>query len=128
MKAIKWRKAIKNCCSFYGFDIRLSQHIEISNIVNSKYFHYKITREKFEPEPEFASGFLARRSTTSAILILMPTHVQISLLRRMPLFTRRCGRDTICHLIHICICICISLLAIRITMSSWHRQYTSFNR
>ena len=42
---------------------------------------YKISREKFEPEPGFeprTSGFLARRSTTWAILVLMPTHVQIS--------------------------------------------------
>ena len=31
------------------------------------------------------SGFLARRSTTWAILVLMPAHVQISLLRRMSL-------------------------------------------
>ena len=54
----------------------------------SPLFHYKISREKFEPEPGFeprTSGFLARRSTTSAILVLMPAHVQISLLRRMPL-------------------------------------------
>ena len=36
----------------------------------------------FEPR---TSGFLARRSTTWAILVLMPAHVQISLLRRMPL-------------------------------------------
>ena len=43
--------------------------------------HYKISREKFEPEPGFkprTSGFLARRSTTSAILVLMPAHAQIS--------------------------------------------------
>ena len=34
-------------------------------------FHYKISREKFEPEPGFeprTSGLLARRSTTWAIL------------------------------------------------------------
>ena len=50
--------------------------------------HYKISREKFEPEPAFeprTSGFLARRSTTWAILVLMPAFVQISFLRRMPL-------------------------------------------
>ena len=44
---------------------------------------YKISREKFEPEPGFeprTSGFLARRSTTWAILFLMPARVQISLL------------------------------------------------
>ena len=48
----------------------------------------KISREKFEPEPEFkprTSGFLARRSATWAILILMLAYVQISLLRRIPL-------------------------------------------
>ena len=47
--------------------------------------NYQISREKFEPEPGFEpriSGFLARRSTTSAILVLMPAHAQISLLRR----------------------------------------------
>ena len=40
--------------------------------------HYRISREKFEPEPGFepqTSGFLAWRSTTSAILVLMPAHV-----------------------------------------------------
>ena len=50
--------------------------------------HYQISREKFEPEPGFkpqTSGFLAQRSTTWAILVLMPAHVQISLLRRMQL-------------------------------------------
>ena len=50
--------------------------------------YYKIPREKFEPELWFelrTSGFLARLSTTWAILVLMPAHVQISLLRRMPL-------------------------------------------
>ena len=50
--------------------------------------YYRISREKFEPEPGLeprTSGFLARRSTTSATLVLMPAHVQISLLRRMPL-------------------------------------------
>ena len=50
--------------------------------------NYNISREKFEPEPEFeprTSGFLARRSATWAILILMPANAQISLLRRMPL-------------------------------------------
>ena len=50
--------------------------------------HYKIVREKLEPEPGFeplTSGFLARRSATSAILVLMPAPVQMSLLRRMPL-------------------------------------------
>ena len=51
--------------------------------------YYKNSRGKFKPEPGFeprTSGFLARRSTTSAILVLMPAHVQMSLLRRMPLF------------------------------------------
>ena len=50
--------------------------------------YYKISREKLEPEPGFeprTSGFLARRSATWAILVLMPAHVHISLLRRMPL-------------------------------------------
>ena len=49
---------------------------------------YNISREKFEPELGFeprTSEFLARCSTTWAILVLMPAHVQISLLRRMPL-------------------------------------------
>ena len=49
---------------------------------------YKISREKLEPEPGFeprTSGFLARRSATRAILVLMPAHVQIFLLRRIPL-------------------------------------------
>ena len=58
------------------------------NLLGVLYLHYKISREKFEPEPGFelrTSGFLARRSTTWAILVLMPAHVQISLLRRMPL-------------------------------------------
>ena len=44
--------------------------------------HYKVSREKLEPEPGFeprTSGFLARRSATRAILVLMPVHVQISL-------------------------------------------------
>ena len=48
----------------------------------------KISREKFEPEPGFeprTSRFLVRLSTTLVILVLMPAHVQISLLRRMPL-------------------------------------------
>ena len=43
-------------------------------------FHYKISREKFEPEPGFepwTSGFLTRRSNTWAILVLMPVHVLI---------------------------------------------------
>ena len=56
--------------------------------------HYKISREIFEPEPGFeprTSGFLARRSTTWAILVLMPAHVQISLLRRMPLLPSQEG-------------------------------------
>ena len=50
--------------------------------------HYKISKEKFEPDPGFeprTSKFLAQRSTTWAILVLMPGHAQISLLRRMPL-------------------------------------------
>ena len=50
--------------------------------------YYKISREKFEPEPGFeprTSGLLARRSTTWAILVLMPAHVQIFILRRVPL-------------------------------------------
>ena len=40
--------------------------------------HYQISREKFEPELGFelrTSGFLARRSTTWAILVLMPASV-----------------------------------------------------
>ena len=48
--------------------------------------YYKISREKLEPEPGFelrTSGFLARCSATWAILVLMPAHDQISLLRRM---------------------------------------------
>ena len=51
-------------------------------------FLYRISREKLEPEPGLeprTSGFLNRRSTTWAILILMPAHVQIALLGRMPL-------------------------------------------
>ena len=43
---------------------------------------YKISREKFEPEPGFeprTSGFLARYPG------YLPVHVQISLLRWMPL-------------------------------------------
>ena len=56
--------------------------------IDTRYLNYQISREKFEPEPGFkpqTSGFLARRSTTWAILVLMPVHVQISLLRWMPL-------------------------------------------
>ena len=55
---------------------------------NYSIFYYKISREKFEPEPGFetrTSRFLSRPFTTWAILVLMPAHVQISLLRRMPL-------------------------------------------
>ena len=53
---------------------------------------YKIWIEKFEPEPGFkpqASGFLARRSTTWAIPVLMSAHVQISLLRIAQVVERR---------------------------------------
>ena len=42
-------------------------------------FFYQISREKLEPEPGSeprTSGFLARRSTTSAILVLMPAQVR----------------------------------------------------
>ena len=55
---------------------------------NKEKLEYKFSREKFEPELRFesrTSEFLARRSTTWAILVLMPAHVQISLLRRKPL-------------------------------------------
>ena len=50
--------------------------------------HYHISGEKFELGRGFeprTSGSLARHSTTWAILVLMPAHVQLSLLRRMPL-------------------------------------------
>ena len=53
-----------------------------------QYLNYAISRETFEPEQKFeprTSEFLARLSTTGTILVLMPDHVQISLLRRMPL-------------------------------------------
>ena len=39
--------------------------------------------KKFEPR---ISGFLARRSTTWAILVHVASHAQISLLRRVPIF------------------------------------------
>ena len=45
--------------------------------------HYKISREKLAPELGFeprTSRFLAWRSATWAILVLIPAHVQISLL------------------------------------------------
>ena len=74
----------------------VSHHIEPANCILRHFFikwlliffYYKISREEFEPELGFeprTSGFIARRSTTWAILVLMPAHVQISLLRRMPL-------------------------------------------
>ena len=64
--------------------------------------HYQISREKFKPEPGFeprTTEFLARGSTTWAILVFMPAYVQISLLRRMPLLPGGSGHDTICHYI-----------------------------
>ena len=63
-------------------ETRKNRNLNISVFV----LRYKISREKFEPEPWFeprTSGFLAQRSTTWAILVLMSAHVQTSLLRRM---------------------------------------------
>ena len=58
----------------------------MTSLINKCHWKYcKISREKFEPELGFeprTSGFLARCSTTSAIL---PAHAQISLLRQLPL-------------------------------------------
>ena len=69
---------LRSCmyASAYLFSFKLSKKLVITKIC------YKISREKFEPEPGFeprSSRFLARRSTTWAILVLMPAHVQISL-------------------------------------------------
>ena len=51
------------------------------------YLHYKISREKFEPEQGFesrTSGLLVRRSTTWAILVLMPARVHYAWLQWHP--------------------------------------------
>ena len=80
-----WSFLIVSALYLIWLDCNIQRLIEISDIV---VYYYKISREKFEPESGFeprTSGFPARRSTTWAILVLMPAHVQISLLRRMPI-------------------------------------------
>ena len=72
----------------------VSHHIEPANCILRHFFikwlliffYYKISREKLVPEPRFEpriSRFLARRSTTWAILVLMPGKSSIRLKREI---------------------------------------------